>query len=457
MSHKKKGRRIYTRRARNHRIFSVYHPFRSALGTVVMLVLIAALGFVGYHIVGPVVSRMRAEEQNPTTTPEPFFAETTVLAAEASATTETTTATVTTTTSVTVTTTVTEQTTATTAEQPSRFGEGVTVAYLAEASTLTDLDSVEAEAMTLYAQGYRAMVLPMKETGGMLHYASGVQNAVGCGASNADMLTLREIRNAANRYHIQCIAMMSTLEDKTYPNTFMDGSYTFKDGTTRWLDAKPEKGGKPWLSPFADGARNYLSALAGELSGGGFVPVICTDTRFPDFFDSDAELLGSRITDPERRKEALVSVLNAIADKAPEACCMIDLHSYAAGSEEAFVPDKLKMKSVCVQIDIRDFTEPFSVNGERYDPTSLAFADKVSMLVRASDKAAAGKKMIPCIVRNDLSDAELDAVIAALKSSGHSMILVTDKQDPPPQSDDSADAADAADAQETPKTQNSHE
>ena len=445
MSHKKKGRRIYTRRARNHRIFSMYHPFRSAFGTVVMLVLIAALGFVGYHVVGPIVTRMRAEEEHPTTTPEPFFAGTTAIAAEATLPAETTTTSVTTTTVTT--TAATTAATTTTAEQPSRFGEDVTVAFLADPAALHDLDSVEAEAEQLYAQGYRAMLLPMKETGGMLHYASGVQNAVNCGASNADMLTLREIRNAANRYHMQCIAMMSTLEDRTYPNTFMDGSYTFKDGTTRWLDAKPEKGGKPWLSPFADGTRNYLSALAAEITAGGYSPVICTDTRFPDFFDSDVELLGTRIKDPALRTEALVSVLNAIADKAPEACCMIDLHTYAAGGEEAYVPDKLKMKAVCVQIDVRDFTEPFTVNGERYDPTSLAFPDKIAMLVRAADKAAAGKKMYPCIVRNGLSDAELDAAVLAMKESGHSMILVTEKQDAPAEPEDTENSGDAQDSQ----------
>ena len=436
MSRKKKGRRIYTRRARNHRIFSMYHPFRSALGTAVMLVLIAAMGFVGYHIAGPVIERMRSEKENPTTTSEPFFAESSDLSAEVT----TTSATVTTTT-VTVTTTTTTATETTTSLQPvSRFGEDVTVAYLSASDVLKDLDSVEAEAERLSVQGYRAMVLPMKETGGKIYYATGNENALTCGAANADMLTLREIRNAANRYHVQCIAMLSTLEDQTYPNTFMDGSYTFKDGTTRWLDNKPDNGGKPWLSPFADATRKYLSSLAGELASGGFTPVICTDTRFPNFFQSDTELLGNRIEDPERRQEALLSVLNAIAEKAPDACCMIDLHAFAGGNEEAYVPDKLKMKAVCVQIDIRDFTEPFSVNGERYDPSSLAFSDKVSMLVRAAEKAASGKKMYPCIVRNGLTETELETVVAELKKSGHKMILVTEKQDAPAADDASSDA-----------------
>jgi len=100
VKYKKKGRKIYTRRAKNHRIFSIYHPFRSALGTVITLVLIAVMGFVGYYSVGPILSRMRAEKENPTQTPDPFFAETTERQAESSVPSETTTASVTVTTTL---------------------------------------------------------------------------------------------------------------------------------------------------------------------------------------------------------------------------------------------------------------------------------------------------------------------------------------------------------------------
>lgn len=424
MKHRKKGRRIFTRKARNHRIFSVYHPLRTAAGTALTLVLAAVLGFVGYHVIGPIVTRIRAEEKNPTKTPEPFFSD----VAEVTGTEplpDQTTTTVSYTVTVTETTVQTFTETTTTAVQISRFGENVTVAYFAEPDALTDLDAVEAEAKRLAAAGYRAMVLPMKETGGKLHYASSNERALGCGASNEDMLTVREIRNAANRYDIRCIAMMSTLEDQTYPNTYLDGSYTFKEGKTRWLDNKPENDGKPWLSPFTDAAGAYLSALAQELSEGGFDPILCTDTKFPNFFDSDVELLGKKIQDKDRRQNALIDLLNGITEAAPEACCMIDLHEAVSGKEEAFVPDKLDMKSVCFRIDIRDFTEPFKANGKRFDPSSLEFSDKVSMLARAADAAADGKTVYPCIVRDGLTDAELETVVEIFRESGHELILVT--------------------------------
>lgn len=436
MGNRKKGRRIYTFRARNHRVFSRYHPLRSALGMGITLVLAAVLAFVGYHVLGPIFTRMRAEKENPTKTPEPFFAEETDSGAVAEQTQPVTDVTTTVLLTTMTTTTVTEVTTTETvatlpssaAKEPvNRFGEDVTVAYLSKAEVLKDLDSVEAEASRLAAAGYQEMVLPMKETGGMLHYYSSNEKAAGCGATNPEMLTPREIRNAAGRYHMNCAAILSTLEDRVYPNTYMDGSYTFKEGAVRWLDNKPENDGKPWLSPFTDAAKGYLVSLADELNNAGFSRILCTDTKFPNFFESDTELLGDRIQDPERRSQALLSVLNAIAAKAPDACCMIDLHKAVSGEEEAFVPDKLKMKTVCVQIDLRDFTEPFKAGGERYDPTVLSFEDKAAMLVRAAKKAAGGKKLYPCIVRNGLSEAELESVISIWKENGYDRILVTEK------------------------------
>ena len=104
---------------------------------------------------------------------------------------------------------------------------------------------------------------------------------------------------------------------------------------------------------------------------------------------------------------------------------MIDLHEAVSGNEEAFVPDKLKMQSVCFRIDIRDFTEPFKANGKRFDPSSLEFSDKVSMLARAAEAAADGKTVYPCIVSEGLTDAELETVVSVFRESGHDLILVT--------------------------------
>ena len=72
MSNRRKGRKIYTYRVKNRRMFSKYHPMRSALGVTVLVFLVALFGVVGYSILGPLMTRLPKEKENPTRTPDPY-------------------------------------------------------------------------------------------------------------------------------------------------------------------------------------------------------------------------------------------------------------------------------------------------------------------------------------------------------------------------------------------------
>ncbi len=423
MKHKKKGRKIYTYQARNRRVFSDYHPVRSAIGTAVTLVLIGVIGFVGYNVVGPIVTRLHQEELNPTATAEPYFTETPPLetASETAETVATTSASATT--ATTFLTTETAETT-TTDPFPVRFAEDVDVAYLVAEDALQSLDSVEEAAKKCRENGYRSMILPLKLSSGKLQYASSVDKALACGASNESQLTLREIVNAAKRYNVTCVGQISTLEDHTFPNYFMEGSYVFQDGTTRWLDNNPDEGGQPWLNPFDAASADYLAGIAAEIQKSGFTQIICTGTIFPNFYHSDADLLGNHIEDPARRKEALVSVLNRISDVAPTAGLYADLFAVSQGNEEAFQPADLRMASVYMEIDPGEFTESFTVADQRFDPGTLAFREKLEMLAEAARIASGAHEVIPIIQAAGMSEADIDNAVAILSENGFKKICL---------------------------------
>ena len=265
------------------------------------------------------------------------------------------------------------------------------------------------------------MILPLKIKGGMLQFASANDRAKTSGASNDRMLTLREITNAASRYHLNCAALFSTLEDHVYPNVYMDGSFTF-NGSTRWLDNKPEKDGKPWLNPFDLASGTYLASLAAEIEQSGFTHILCTDAVFPHFFRSDAELLGNRIQDPEQRKKALASVLNQITEAAHSAGSYISLSELVLGNEEAFVPDQLNMKQVFVRIDTLDLPQAFTLNGQHFDPAPLAESDKLLLLASAAQQAIGDRQLIPVISVRGKSEAEVNAMIETLCGAGYKTV-----------------------------------
>lgn len=421
MKHKVKGRKIYTYRARNRRVFSDYHPLRSAIGTVATLIMVVVLGFVGYNVVGPIVTRMQQEQLNPTKTEDPYFE----VASEGDVITSSQTQATTTQQTTVTTDTTTETTVTTTTEQfPSRFPSDIDVAYFVAEDTLKDLDSVEAAAKECRENGYRSMILPLKLSSGMLQYASSVDKAVACGASNDEMLTLREIVNAANRYDVNCIGQISTLEDHTFPNFFMEGSYVFKEGTTRWLDDKPAEGGKPWLNPFDAASADYLAGIAAEIQKGGFTEIICTGTIFPHFFRSDAELLGNHIQDEELRKEALMSVLNRIADVAPTAGLYADLYGVSQGEVEAFQPAELQMTPIYMEINPAQMTEAFTIGEQRFDPAALALPEQIEMLAEAARTAAGSHEVIPILRIEQMSEAEIETAVSVLGEDGFQRICL---------------------------------
>lgn len=421
MKHKKRGRKIYTYQARNRRVFSDYHPLRSAIGTVLTLLIVAVLGFVGYNVIGPIVTRLHKEEISPTLTAEPYFTEEpqqgTEPAPDAAQQTTVTEAVATTTAAETTVTTTTEA-------YHGKYGDDMDVAYMAPADALQNLDSVESAAKACREKGSTSMILPLKLDTGALQYASSVDKALACGASNDSLLTLREIVNAAKRYDISCIAEIYTLEDHTFPNYFMEGSYVFKDGTTRWLDDNPDEGGKPWLNPFDTASGDYLAGIAAEIQKSGFTQIICKGTIFPSFFHSDAELLGNHIEDPAQRRDALMSVLNRISDVAPTAGLYADLAGISQNTEEAFQPADLHMSSVYINIDPAAFTEAFTIGEQRFDPGSLAFREKIELLAEAARIASGSHVVIPCLCVKDMTAAEIDTAVEFLSENGFKTICM---------------------------------
>lgn len=393
---------------------------RSAIGTVLTLIVLVVLGIVGYNIVGPVVTRLQLEEVSPTTTPDPYFTD------EPPAVTDAPTADAAGTTAADTSATEAVTTAAETTTEPvtTQRPAGITVAYLVPEEALQSLDAIEEAAKTCAAQGYTTMILPLKTEDGMLHYASSVPQALTCGASKESMLTLREITNAAGRYDIQCIAQFSTLKDRTYSNYFMEGSYVFTDSTTRWLDDKPEEGGKPWLNPFDEASGAYLSALAAEIEQSGVTGIICTDTVFPHFFQSDADLLGSHIMDAGKRKNALLSVANTIADAAPGAGLYVKLDELVSGTAEAYDAGSLSMRTVYMELDPGAFAAPFQIGERRYDPATLEFWDQIQLLAEAAQAAANGRTVIPCLSSEALSASEIETAIQALQQIGCEIVCV---------------------------------
>lgn len=159
------------------------------------------------------------------------------------------------------------------------------MAYLPHATAGDEalLDAFLAQAK---AAGANAVLLDIKDRQGMLLYRSAQADAVAFGAVASDALDLAALSAALERKGFSLAVRMSVFCDTVASNGNRDNAVRYRDTEARWLDAQAESGGKPWLNPYAPGARQYITDLAVEAVKSGAKLVILQDFQFADGSDS---------------------------------------------------------------------------------------------------------------------------------------------------------------------------
>lgn len=402
---RRKGRKIYTYRVKNRRVFSKYHPMRSALSTVLTLVVLAFLGVVGYNVVGPLVTRLSAEKERPTMTPDPYIYEeqqTTAVTTIGSDSQEE----------------ISTETTAAPMLTPLQLS-----LYL-NPNALSDIEKLRTVVSEAAAEGYHAVVVPLKLSGGALQYQSLVNEAKECGATSETLPTLSEIATTISECGVFPIARIETISDHLMPAEYQETGYRNTATEKLWRDDETGAEGKPWMTPFADESRQYLQNIASEIANAGFRNVICGGVEYPHFMESDYEILGPMLSDEASRSSGLVGMLNAIGDATSAAVCEVELSRAIAGEEESLNPDALNLTTAMVLIDFDKFNGTFFHASERYDVSKLAYPDKALMLMQIAEEVTGTMSVLPCIRSSNLTQSQLEAVIDTMYEIGYTEIFI---------------------------------
>lgn len=332
----------------------------NVLSAVVMIAAAGLVGFVGYSVAKPFIDDGSSVENNAdlqmnatvTTTSSDgistdFSATVTTLSASGSAietdTIAKTTASTTTKTAVqtsTVTTAETEKksTAATTKQTESEQNtttqavttevaakNGVSLSNFTEADTAEWLSASVLESKDAFVSALKqvkgnnanvkAVVVPMKLEGGLLNYASNISYVAGMGICDGS-LTASEIVSIAKEEGFSVYALISVLDDCQFPELHRDAGIQLADGTGRWLDNSPEKGGKPWMSPYSSKTVSYMTAMIQELENAGFSAAICQNFVYPSFYESDRDFIDVDDYFGENRNDAMVALADAMVEAA---------------------------------------------------------------------------------------------------------------------------------------------
>lgn len=179
--------------------------------------------------------------------------------------------------------------------------------------------------------------------------------------------------------------------------------YLFENSTSTWLDNSISNGGKPWISPFSNAAKDYIGGFVGEITDAGFAGIIAGELEFPPFRNSDLNYIGETVKNP-LRYEALVGFSNSLSETLGAAkiyAIEIDARDIVAGKAEILnAPDTLNCQKIYIKYD----SEAIGLRLERSDGTEVSYAglseqDKLRVVFKTVGEALSqsGKEIIPAV------------------------------------------------------------
>ena len=317
-----------------------------------------------------------------------------------------------------------ETTVTTVSEQTAALREGGAAYYL-DPDSMSDADSLDEALDELAASGCNAVIFPVKTEGGVFHYRTELDFVATVIDGNDPIqseLSAADIVKAAESRGLRPVALMSVLYDNNRYGDYRDGSYRSEDGDT-WLDTSPDKGGKPWLSPFDETAQEYLCDIVTELGEAGFDEIICDDFIFPEFRSSDIDMLGEEVSPYSDRYQALTSLAvmmnNAGNEAGTRVMLRITANSVIRRYSELFYPDELEGCRIMIDYSENNISRTMVAGNDEVILDDMDMYDKITAVYGEVSSRCGDLPVYPMLDRESMSADDFDEAVKALTAMGY--------------------------------------
>lgn len=298
-------------------------------------------------------------------------------------------------------------------------------AYTLSDNDLKSTKSLEAALSAEKLKMYNTVAVPLKLKGGKLNYSTKNNVVWYKEILNAGM-TLDYIVSAIEKAGKNPAAYMDILNDNIYPKVYNEAGYKNEVDGSMWLDDTEENNGKPWLSPYSDTTKTYIQELSEEIASAGFEYIVAGGINYPNFTEDDERAIGSKVSSNDRRLElvAIANLMNsAISENESTMLLEISAYDYFTEKSEVYQPIILDPKLTVLDIDASKFYSVFSYVGGQVDFTGMPISDKILKICDIF-KTSIGQDFIPCIVKEGMSDKQLQETITTLMGAGYQTYIV---------------------------------
>lgn len=402
---------------------------RKAFELILLLIIVAALIFVGYSVAPPLIkffsgqSGATSDSSEPAWTPPVQTSSSSEQSGDADSTSST------------------DNTSANSSDassqppaQPNEQASGLSVT--APSSALDSEKALTAYLKTVTVSGYDTVVFMLKDTNGQLLYKSALASVKDNETIIKGKLTAAEIVKACKAAGITAAADINTLFDRNTPYLFENAGYIISDGNWSWLDAAADKGGKPWTTPYSSDVVKYYASIAEELTKAGFESVILSNTIFPKFQNYDYNLLSSEVRSADR-SDKLAGVANAAAakDKAAggatyvriDAADLLSINTsdYKKTAEIWLSKDKLTDCNYLISLDVTALGASIQLTEKDALKVDSDISKAISQVYAQVKKTVGDTKIAVGITGSSaLSDEKITAAKAAFEKLGYTNIVI---------------------------------
>ena len=373
---------------------------------ILLIVIIAALGFLGFCIAGPVISYFQNNSgQSEITSWEPEPTDITTDNTD---------------TSSDGTTSAEEETTI----PPDEPASGVAVTL--DEADLASVEKYTAALENAAAKGASMVYIPLKNADGVLLYKTEIEKLEGSDADGGTIPAAQLVSLASSK-NLTAAAIFPTLKDRTTPGVWDDCAYRFADDSYTWLDGRAEEGGKRWLDPFRTGTLEYFAAIAQELTRAGFDTVLLTDTVFPDFLPYDRQVLASHFFTDDRYT-ALSDVVIAFDENVASAAINAELsdllNDFDASAEVLKDKDNLQGVTVNLVFTNSDFKNKITLSNQQEVEMGADITVRIKTLFTEAQELLPDNTIIPVIDTDGLSEDDIEKAQTALADMGFTQVVL---------------------------------
>lgn len=271
------------------------------------------------------------------------------------------------------------------------------------------------------SQNCKGICLDIVAEGGKVMYNTQNKTAIKSEAVSETPIDLSACVSLITDAELLPYARISALSD--HIASWFDRSlcYLFEDGSSKWLDNSLANGGKPWISPFSDSAKEYISSFVTEISDAGFAGIIAGEFNFPPFRNKDLGYIGEIVKNPDRY-EALIGFSNHLGDTLGSAklyAVEVNAEDILSGECELLSDTSLlNSKTIYVKYDssiIGDRIE--KADGSVVSFEGLTEDCKIAQVYRLVNTALAESGLK--IVASVKSDLPISEIFSALESIGY--------------------------------------